>query len=135
MPQRTFEAEAEPILPDGFWPGETIEATNRSDLEQLMLDAATVLDRIGGTFSIVAIRREIGPGLFVPVGFRGKWESFAPAQRLPEPAPAPVETPEAAPEPEPDPEPELTADEAADQFPVDDFGPDAEEALAAAETS
>lgn len=146
MPSRQYDVEAEPIIPEGFWPGQPLEAgPSRTDLEQLLLDAAVVLERIGGTFSIVSLRQELidannrPTGLFATVGYRAKWESFAPAARA-EPAPAtepepqsepePEPVPEAVPVPEPDPgdfgpDPEA---ESADLF-ADDFGPDAEEAL------
>ena len=143
MPSRQYDIEAENVIPDGFWPGSTLEAEHRSELEALMLDAAAVLERIGGTFSIVAVRREIAPGLFVPDRFVAKWESFAPAERMqrreePRPAPAP------APEPEPEPEPvQIAVEEAVAEAAVqatedtlgldDDFGPDAEQALAGVE--
>lgn len=148
MPSRPFEVDAENILPDGFWPGEAIEVpadASRSELEQLLADAAVVLERIGGTFSIVAIRQELTDqhgnptGLFVPVKYRAKWESFAPALRAQQPAPPAQEAPAEPPAPEPEPS-DLTAEEIADHFPEetepladDDFGPDAERALTAAE--
>lgn len=144
MPQRTYEVEAENTLPEGFWPDEPLQAAGRSELESLMLDAAAVLERIGGVFTIVAKRQEIAPDMFVPVGYVAKWESYAPAQRAPQqaqPAPAveadqpqddlpadfadfPVEEVDVEAEAEED-EPEQDPD--AD----DDFGPDAEAALAA----
>jgi hypothetical protein len=138
MPQRTFEVPAENPLPDGFWPGEPIEAASRSELDELLADAAAVLDRIGGTFSVVALRQELidanhqPTGLYVTIGYRAKWESFAPAQRA-QPVSTPVEAPEPAAvvEPEPDAEPE--PEEAQELGSEDDFGMDAEAALAAAE--
>lgn len=135
MPQRTYEAEAEPFIPEGFWPGQAVEGATRSDLEALMLDAAVVLDRVGGVFTIMALREELTDtegnptGLFASVGFRGKWESFAPARRAParqQEAPGPVAVPD------PEPAAELLEDEPAGEDPVDDFGPDAEQALAEA---
>lgn len=140
MPSRTFDIEAEPTVPEGFWPGEAMDIPNdRNQLEAFMLDMASVLERIGGTLSIVALRREIAPDLFVPVGFRAKWDTYAPAQRLPrEEQQATQEAPAPKPEPEaedlgPDPEEESAVDEAEPGSFDDDFGPDAERALAAAE--
>jgi hypothetical protein len=130
MPQRTYQVDGEP-LPDGFWPGEPLEASGRSELEALMLDAAAVLDRVGGTFSIVALRQQLSDtdgqptDLFVNVGFRAKWESYAKA--LP---PTPQPQPEPPPEPQPEPEPEDEPAPAAEAG--DDFGADAEQALASA---
>ena len=144
MPSRQYDVEAEGIIPDGIWPGQPIDLPNeRTALEGFMLDMATILERIGGTLSIVALRREIAPDLFVPVGFRAKWDTYAPAQRLPKQA---VKTDAEVPPPPPEPEPQpaeddpLTDEELADHFPEDgygadaagdedDFGPDAEEAL------
>jgi hypothetical protein len=144
---RTFEVEAEQVLPDDFWPGEPIEVDNRSDLERLMVDAATVLDRIGGTFSIAAVRRQLPDqhgnptDLWVPYRFRAKWEPFAPGIRVQPPAAAVQEEPAPAPAPEPEPEvaelepevAEVPDEEQGDPFAADDWGPDAERALAAAE--
>lgn len=132
MPQRQYEVEADNVLPDGFWPGEALEAgPTPGDLEQLMVDAAAVLKMVGGTFSIVAIRQELTDvsgnptGLFVPLAYRAKWESFAPAKRVQPPI---QEAPAPTPEPEPDPVEEQEPLPAAEVEPWPD---DAERALAA----
>lgn len=145
MPSRQYDIEAEQVIPEGYWPGEAMDIPNdRPALEAFMLDMAAILQQVGGTLSIVALRREVAPDLFVPVGFRAKWDTYAPAQRLPREEERPAPTPEApAPEPEPEPapedigpspEPEVAIEEPEDDGLFDDdFGPDAERALAAAE--
>jgi hypothetical protein len=142
MPQRTFQVDAEP-LPDGFWPGQPLDVQSRPELEALLLDAAAVLDRVGGTFSIVALRQELADsdgrpsGLFVSVAFRGKWESYAPAQRAVQVVPQPPPEPRPEPEPPEEEQPPPLAAAGDDAYIAaesdDDFGPDAEQALAAAE--
>lgn len=135
MPRRDYDVEAENILPDGFWPGEPIEIDELPGMiEQLMADAAGVLRFVGGTFSIVAVRREIAPGLFVPWKYRAKWESFAPAQRQePKAEPITEEEIEALEEQGDDPDPSQNSTDPDIEEVEDDFGPDAEQALAAAE--
>lgn len=146
MGKRTFDVDAEAVLPDGFWPdGPPIDLEDRTALDQFMLDMSSVLDRIGGTLSVIALRQEVAPEMFVPIGFRAQWSSYAPAQRMPREEAQPLQeapAPEPAPEPEPedigpDPEPQQAAetDESDESDPFDDdFGPDAEAALAAAAT-
>lgn len=146
MPQRTYEADAEYVMPDEFWMGEPVEvpADDPNALAELMLKVSTVLEMVGGTFSIMAIRREVAPDTYIPWKYRGKWESFAPAYRLVDQGLQPASF-----EPEPEqPQDELTADDLADiaaeeESEVDegdpdpdtddDFGPDAEAVLAARE--
>src|SRR4051812_13287340 len=98
MAPRTYDIEAEQVLPDDFVPGEAIDVIERNDLQQLMLDAAVVLERVGGTFSISAVRRQIADengnatDLWVPFRYRARWEPFAPGIRVQPPvqeAPAP----------------------------------------------
>ena len=135
MGKRTFDVDAEPVLPEGFWPdGPPMDFPDRTALDAFLLDMSAVLDRIGGTLSVIALRREIAPEMFVPVGFRAQWSSYAPAQRLPRDERPVQESPAPQPEPQPDPDdfgPDPEAQEAAeDEDPfTDDFGPDAEEAL------
>lgn len=130
MPSREYQVDAENVLPEGFWPGAPLSA-DPSELENLMLAAATVLEMVGGTFSIVAIRKEIAPGLWVPERYVAKWESYAPGRRQPA-TPAPVAEPAPAPEPEPQPD-DLGPDPEAAAPEGEEWPPDAEQALAVAE--
>lgn len=141
---RRYEVEAENVLPEGFWPGQALEAQadDPNALAQLMLDAAVVLQMVGGTFSIIAIRKEIAPDLWVPDRYVAKWGSYAPGIRADQPQQQPAAAPAPAPDPEPTPEAEAEVEEefgtdpetedAPDPLASDEFGPDAERALQAA---
>jgi hypothetical protein len=134
MPSREYHVEAENILPEGFEPGAPLyaDANDPGALGDLMLKAAAVLEMVGGTFSVVAIRNEIAPGLWVPERYAARWESYAPGRRAPKPEPEaePIlahELPE-----EEDEDPGDTGDPAqnGEAPPVEEWGPDAEAALA-----
>jgi len=81
---RNYEIEAENILPDGFVPGEPLEAPadDPGALADLMLKAAAVLEMVGGSFAVSALRKEIAPGLWVPDRYVAKWDSFAPGASI-----------------------------------------------------
>jgi hypothetical protein len=123
MPSREYEVEAENVLPEGFWPGEPLQADADAPnaLENLMLRAAVVLEMVGGVFTVAAIRKQIGPDLWVPDSYVAKWESYAPGRRAAKQPPLAHEAPEP-----PTPEPEASGSE------DEDFGVDAERALAEA---
>lgn len=111
MPSRQYQVEAENILPEGFWPGEQLEAGDDTGaLQDLLLKAGAVLEMVGGVFTIMAVRRELvdvhgnPTGMFVPEGYRAKWESYAPAHRAKQP-----QQPEPEVQVEPEPQAEIEA--------------------------
>lgn len=65
--------------------GPALETADGDDdqLIQRIVEWAAVLRRVGGIVSCAAIRREIAPDHYVTVGFKFKWDSFAPTERLP----------------------------------------------------
>lgn len=73
-------------------------------LAQRLERLAVVIEDIGGVIAVSADREEVRDGIFVTVRAVVRWESFAPARRLPREAPKPVPVPVAEVE---DPEPEL----------------------------
>lgn len=87
MPHRTWVEEAGNEIPAGWEPdGAPIEvsAQNEQDVFNTLLEAAAVLKRVGGTLAVLAVRKEIAPGLWVPDRYVFKWESFAPGIPLPQ---------------------------------------------------
>lgn len=133
MPSREYEVQANDVVPEGFWPGAVIE-TDPDGIEQLMFEAAHVLKMVGGAFTMMAIRQELvdvegnPTGMFATVGYRGKWESFAPARRAPKPQPQPQ--PIAEPEPEPEAEAEPDPSQNSTDPDIEEWPEDAERALA-----
>lgn len=134
LPSREYHLDAENILPEGFEPGEPLyaDASDPGALGDLMLKAAAVLEMVGGTFSVVAVRQEIAPGLWIPERYAARWESYAPGRRAPKQEPEPELLAHEVPEEE-DPEDEAeTGDpqQNGEAPPVEEWGPDAEKALA-----
>lgn len=54
-----------------------------AQLARVLVDVAAVLARIGGVVAIGSDREEIAPDIFRTVRVVVRWESFAPARRLP----------------------------------------------------
>lgn len=141
MPDRKYEIEADEILPEGFEVGRPmiVDGNDPGALADLMLKQAAVLEMVGGTFSIVAVRRELldangnGTDLWVPERYIAKWGAFAPgasARRQAEAAQPQRVVPEPPlPEP-PEPSEELTDAEMADHFPEEEAVADPEHASA-----
>lgn len=84
------------------WVVEADEAgeLDQEEILQALVEAATIVHRVGGVVMVGSVRQELPPDSW-GVGVEGvygtthlvlKWESYAPAQRLEQPAP--VEEPE-----------------------------------------
>lgn len=106
MAQRDWTLPVDSERPEHWNPDTDVGVFDANDDDALIQEAVNaiwVLKRLGGTVGLIAVREEIAPGIFETKGIAVRWESYAPARRLPkEPPPA---------EPEIDGEPPLTAEE------------------------
>lgn len=77
--ERIWVAEAQPIYDEE---GRTVGmALDPDELNQLAVDAATVVRMCGGVCTFGAERVEVTPGVFETVRVMFRWHSYAPAQR------------------------------------------------------
>lgn len=79
--------------------GDPFLVDDEETLGQALMEAVTVLTRIGGGLVIAAQREEVAPDMWQTTGFVFRWSSYSPGirrrqdeeQQVPEQVPEPVE--------------------------------------------
>lgn len=68
---------------------------DQEELMQALVEATTILTRIGGSVIVAAHREQIAPDIWQTNGFLFKWSSFFPGKRMDPPAEPDVDTADA----------------------------------------